>query len=145
MQSSFATRAALLAVAAGGRRFGTFPLPVCGLTVRYRSLSELEFSQFQMDGMKRDADGEMLSDEDRMRDSRLRLIALCLCDEAGARLLNDGDLAALAALDSADAVALNDELRAFVGLTRNKQQQVRQTEDVKKNSPATAGAASPTV
>ncbi|HEY2250906.1 MAG TPA: hypothetical protein VGH74_07580 [Planctomycetaceae bacterium] len=136
---SFASRAAFLAACQAPRRYGSFTLPVCGVTVQYRSLSDLEFSEFQMAGMKRNEEGQMLSDEDRMRDSRPRLICLCLCDDAGERLLNDGDQAAVAGMNSADVVALNAELRRFVGLDTYRQQQA----DLKKNSNTTPADDSP--
>ena len=99
------------------RRYGTFTMMAAGLTVRYRSLSEAEFSAFEMDSLKQTDDG-LRTDEERLEDARQRLIVLCLCDGDGAQLLNAGDVEAVSQWDAGDTAALYDVLREHCGIAK---------------------------
>jgi hypothetical protein len=136
--TGFATRADLLAPRAA--RFGSMTLPVRGATVRFRSLSDLEYSQFQLGGMRQDENGDWTDDPDKLGTSRARLIALCLVDAGGLALFSPADADALsAALDAADSAALYDKLREHCGLNRKAAR-----DDAKKNLPAIPAGSSPT-
>lgn len=115
------------------RRYGTFDLPVSGLTVRYRSLSESEFAQFEMDAYRRGDEG-LETDEDKLASTRERLIILCLCDGEGNRLLNDGDLDAVGQLDAGDTGALYDVLKEHCGIARRVREAKQRQEALKKTS-----------
>ncbi len=123
------------------RRYGTFQMPTTGQTVRYRSLSEAEFSDFEMALYTRDEEG-LRTDDDRHKDMRGRLIILCVCDAAGERILNDGDVAAIGQLDAGDTGALYDVLREHCGLARRVRDAQLKREAAKKNLNGTPAATS---
>lgn len=128
-QPQLATRAALLAPRK--IRYGTMPLPVAGVEVRFQSLSDAGFSEFQLGGMKRDDSGSMVDDPDTIPTTRARLIQQCLVDDAGALLFSPADVTLIASnFDSADSAALYVRLREHCGLDRRTS--ARQ-EDAKKN------------
>ena len=115
MMSEIASSEQLFAVADRPRRFKEFPLPVSGLTVRIRSLREDEVSDYQAELVAKSGRGFQPA---RLKDANRRLIALCLVDAAGNRLLANGDTAKLAKLDYADAGALYDECAGHAGINR---------------------------
>lgn len=119
MTTEFASRADLLAPR--GVRYGTMTLPVSGKMVRYRSLSDREYSQFQMGATREDPDGNLLDDPVRIATTRARLIVLCLVDQNGTAIFSEADISALAeSLDSADSASLFDRLKDHCGLNRKK-------------------------
>lgn len=93
------------------RRYANVALPVSGLTVRVRSLTELERSRHEQAIL--DSKGERIAA--RVRDSRIRLIVLCLVDERGDRLLNDTDVEQVGKLDMHDTKVLTDFLWDWLG------------------------------
>lgn len=109
------------------------PLPVNGLRFRIQSLSEGELSAYQAVAV-----GKEGFRPGRMEDANRRLIAKCLVDGDGNRLLTDGQAAKLAEWDAADATALYNECAQHVGVKRED------VDDLAKNSDATAAASSPT-
>lgn len=126
------------------RRFGTFTLPHSGQSVRYRSLSEAEFARFEMQTYKPSQEGEGLeTDPDALLNARERLIVLCLCDEAGNRLLTDADVDAISQLDAGDTGALYDVLREHCGIARRVREARARQEALKKSSPPIAAGDSP--
>jgi hypothetical protein len=134
---SIASRADLLA-ASGKRRFGELLLPVSGLTVRYRNLSELELAEFEMESLVAGDDG-LESDPEAVKFARARLIVKCLVDEQGHQLLTPADLDFVNELDSDDTATLYDTLREFVGLARRVREARAKQEQAKKNSGSTDG------
>ncbi|MDE2426779.1 MAG: hypothetical protein KGO96_12830 [Elusimicrobia bacterium] len=122
------------------RRFGELTLPFSGLTVRFRSLSELEFSQFEMDSLRASGDGDSFEPSDEaVRSTRARLIVLCLCDEGGVRILTSDDIESIECLDAGDTAALYDVLRDHCGLARRVTEAMARREAAKKNSNETDG------
>ena len=97
------------------RRFKSVPLPICGLTMRIRSLREDEVSDYQAELVARTGRGILPA---RLKDANRRLMALCLVDSAGNRLLGNGDTAKLAKFDNADAAVLYDECANHAGINR---------------------------
>lgn len=90
------------------RRFKEVTLPVSGLTVRIRSLTQLDRERYEvaiMEGAK------IRSDADRI------LMAHCLVDGDGNRLLDDTDVKALRDLDCKDAATLNRACVEWNGLS----------------------------
>ncbi len=128
--SDFGTRGDFLAPCP--RRYGEFTMPSTGVTYRYRSLSEAEFSEFEMALYVRDDDG-LRTDDDRHKDMRGRLIVLCLCDENGERILTDGDVEKIGQLDAGDTGALYDALKEHCGLARRVRDAQAKREAAKKN------------
>jgi hypothetical protein len=108
--------AAELFTAAPVRRFKLVALPVMGLTVRIRSLTERELTAYTSAVVSNDA-GQTFR-RARVEDATRRLIALCLVDPEGNRLLSDADAGRLAEWDSADTQHLYNEITPFVGLKR---------------------------
>jgi hypothetical protein len=136
-----ATRADLLA-ASGKRRFGEVSLPVSGLTVRYRNLSELELAEFEMEALVAGEDG-LENDPEAVKFSRARLIVKCLVDEHGQQLLRPADLDGVNELDSDDTATLYDSLRDFVGIARRVRDARARQDAAKKNCGSTDAGDSP--
>lgn len=125
----FASRAQLLG--ATGRRFGQHTLPMCGLTVRYRSLCDGEFTAYEESFLAKSEEGETIRDPKQRPLLCTRLIAACLCDADGNRLLQPGDETALLELDAEDISSLSDTLRVFLGIDQRARR--ARTEDLAKN------------
>lgn len=136
--SDFASRDDFLALASGRRRFDSMLLPVSGLAVRFRNLSEAEYAEFQMSAMHRTEAG-LEDDDQKLRNIRARLIVLCLCDDEGNPVLNDSDVETIGRLDAGDSTALYDRLREHCGLNRRKS-----LDELKKTSNRITGSALPT-
>jgi hypothetical protein len=114
-------------------------LPVSGLRVRFRSLTEREYAEFQR---APSSDPEVSADvEEFYLKTRARLICLCLCDEAGRPILNPGDADELGALDAGDTAQLFDRLSEFCGLNRSPAAAMNLE---KKGSKTMSGCSSPT-
>jgi hypothetical protein len=113
---SFVSSAADLFDGPFRRRFKVIgPLPVSGKRVRIQSLSEGELSAYQAVAV-----GKEGFKPARMEDSNRRLMARCLVDKDGNRLLSDSQAGKLAAWDAADAQYVYNECAAFVGLKRDE-------------------------
>lgn len=95
-------------------RYREVSLPACGLTVRIRSLTEAEKTNYER--ALYDKKGEQIPG--RLKDSRARLICLCLVDDEGKQLLLPGDEQDVLELDSADTSALWDACWEHVGFQR---------------------------
>ena len=119
------------------RRHKIVPLPVSGNRVRIQSLTEREQSEYEMAVI---AHGSSRSKfvRSKLLDANRRLIALCLVDAAGSRLLSDNQANQLATWDSADANFLHDEVAAHCGINREA------IEDLVKNSEGIAVDSPPT-
>ena len=128
-QNGLATAEQLMA-AAGKRRFKELSLPISGLRVRIRSLTEREVSRYQSATIATSGVGLKRS---KLEDAGRRLIVLCLIDRDGNRLLNDGALAGFDEWDSADSGFLYGECAAWCGLDQ------KDIEDLVKNSEQMAG------
>ncbi len=127
-QNGLATAEQLMA-ATGKRRFKKLSLPISGLRVRIRSLTEKEVSRYQAATIATSGVGLKRS---KLEDASRRLIVLCLVDLDGNRLLNDGALAGFDDWDSADSGYLYSECAAWCGLDQ------KDIEDLVGNSEGTA-------
>lgn len=94
------------------RRFKVVTLPVSGKRFRIRSLTEGEKEAYQASLCN--AKGEVT--KDTIIGSRRRLIAICLCDGKGERLLTDADVDGIKIKNSTDMEYLQQECQAHVGL-----------------------------
>jgi hypothetical protein len=96
------------------RRFKLLdPLPVSGLRLRIRSLTEAELADFNSSQLKKDGSG--LSTQS-MKDANRKLIALCIVDADGNRMIPDNQRGRLADWDSADTQYVYTECANWVGL-----------------------------
>jgi hypothetical protein len=110
--NGYASRADFLAPAK--RRMKDVELPVRGIKLRIRSLFEGEKEAYEAGLVT--AKGDVT--RDTMLNARRRLIALCLCDENGERILSDADLDSMKALDAADMAYLQEECQTFCGFKK---------------------------
>ncbi len=131
--NGYATKNDLLALT-GKRRFRDVPLPVCGLTVRIRSLTEGELSAYYAHVAAAKSDAGRAR---RMENATRRLFAQCLVDGDGNRLLADQDADSLANMDAADSQRLYDACAEHTGISQ------RDVEELVKNSEPTGGGDSP--
>ena len=92
-------------------RYRDVALPAAGITVRIRSLSELEKTEYERAMF--DKHGERIPG--KVKDSRARLIFLCLVDDTGKQLLLPGDEQDILDMDSADTSALWDACWDHIG------------------------------
>ena len=126
------SRADLLAPMA--RRYDEATLPLSGRAVRFRSLSELEYQQFEMERVERDDMGRLVTKHEPMQTTRARLAVLCLCDAEGTLILSEADVPKLSeALDLADSLYLFSKLQTHNGLIGNVEE-TAERERAKKNS-----------
>lgn len=133
--SELATLEQLASASTGKRRFVETVLPVSGLRVRIRSLTEREASDYQAHVFS--------ANNDKTRQARLRsanrlLIAKCLVDGEGNRIVPDDQIVALADMDWADASHLYDVCAAHSGMNN------ADIEALVKNSEPTTPSDSPT-
>jgi hypothetical protein len=110
--NNYASRADFLAPAK--RRIKDVTLPVKGLKLRIRSLFEGEKEAYEAGLLT--VKGDVTRDS--VKNARRRLIALCLCDENGERILSDADVDSLKNLDGADMAYLQGECQAFAGFQK---------------------------
>lgn len=108
----YASRETFLAPAK--RRFRDVYLPVSGQWVRIRSLFEGEKEAYEAGN--RDKSGEITNESAKA--SRRKLIALCVCDSEGNRILSDADIDAMKEMDGTDIAYLQDECLAFCGFKK---------------------------
>lgn len=88
-------------------------------------------SAHEFGSLERDETGKFTTTDDAVNNARARLICVCLADGDGNRLLSDNDIEQVNILDSADTMALYDELREFLGISKR----VERAESLRKNSP----------
>jgi hypothetical protein len=93
------------------RRFKDVVLPVTKLKVRIRSLFEGEKEAFE--ATLRDKNGDVTNE--KLKTGGRRLIALCLVDASGERLLSDADAESMGEKDGADMAYLQEECQVFCG------------------------------
>lgn len=93
------------------RRFKDVILPTSGKKFQIRSLFEGEKEAYEAGLMT--AKGE--TTRETLLNARRRLIAICLCDGKGNRLLSDADADGLKIKDGADMAYLQEECQTFVG------------------------------
>jgi hypothetical protein len=118
------------------RRFDTDTLPISGLAVRFRSLSEAEYSSFEMERLTLSDEGRMVTNAELMSTTRARLAAICLCDDSGSPIFSSADVETLAtSLDAADMLFLFGRLQEHCGLLGNAAQLAERLEAAKKNLP----------
>ena len=104
------------------------------MPVRIQNLNEAEKSLWQDANYNKD--GKLI--DGWLGKSRRRLVATCLVDEAGERLLQPGDADALKALDSGVIAAIADACSDHIGLPSAEQK------ELEKNSDGAPAAGSPT-
>ncbi len=129
-EADFVTNAAELFAAAFQRRFTVVgPLPISRKKFRLQSLSEGELSSYQSVAVGKDGFKPA-----RMEDANRRLIARCVVDGDGNRLMTDAQAVKLAEWDAADTTYLYEACARHVGLKRDE------IDDLAKNSePTTVG------
>lgn len=132
MSNALATREQFLKPAK--RRFLDVRLPIAGITVRIRSMFEREKEEYEARLLNSKGDVT----RDSMLNARRRLIAYCLCDEDGERLLSDADIESMRDLDGADLAFLQEQCQSFVGFKSGD------IEGLVKNSEAGPADNSPT-
>lgn len=114
-----------------------------GQTVRIRSLTEGEQSEYEMSIYERDGAGMLVRDENGnlVRDdmaivqNRSRLIVMCVVDAEGNRLLTDTDVAQVELMDGADIRWLYGSIQEHLGLLARP--------EAKKNDSSTNSGATP--
>lgn len=84
--------------------------------VRIRSLTEREKSEFEQRQLTRD--GAKLSRAERLVRSRAALVACCVVDDAGERLLQDDDVDTLLGMDGLITQRLYDAIVVHVGYAK---------------------------
>jgi hypothetical protein len=84
----------------------------------------------------RDKSGEVTNDS--LKAGRRRLIALCLCDENGQRILSEADVEAMGEKDGTDMAYLQEECQVFCGFKKGE------IATVEKNSAGVHGDSSTT-
>ncbi len=138
----FADRTALMGL--GRRRFGTVTLPMSGLVVRYRSLTEAEWSQYQQSMYRQLDDGSTETDPAQAPFYTARLICYCVCDADGKPILRPsvksddgktwiaGDEEHVKGWDAEDVSALDDALQVHLGIANRAKR--AKVEELAKNS-----------
>lgn len=113
------------------RRYRTVgPLPVRRVSVRIRSLTDAEVSDYQTAIVT----SKESSRQARMRDANARLIVLCLVDADGNQLCEPKHVPQILQWDAADSLWLYDECVRHVGLRK------ADIEELVKNSDAAQAA-----
>jgi hypothetical protein len=112
------------------RRFKVVTLPVSGKRYRIRSLTEGEKEAYEAGNCN--AKGDFT--KDTVIGARRRLIALCLCDGKGDRILTDADVDGIKIKNSADMEYLQQECQAHIGFDGG------QVQDKEKNSESVPAA-----
>jgi len=105
------------------RRYRNIDIDGFGL-VRIQSLNEREWAEFEMSAVA--SKGGII--RKRVEDARRRLIALCVVDEEGHRILSNADVPSLENLDGSVAAHLFDACQKHCGFEDNE------IEDLVKNS-----------
>ena len=89
-------------------------VPEWGGTVRVRSLSGSERDDYEAGIVQLRGDG---SRKFTLQNARARLVSLSICDESGARVFQDSDIAALGAKSAAALERVFDVARNLSGLS----------------------------
>jgi len=103
------------------RRHKTIEIPELGLTFRIQSLTEREKSEYETALLTKT--GRSVSRE-RLTDAARRLMVLCLVDDSGERLLEQGDVNALSQLDSIVAAKIYNECQTHCGFGEDDIEQI---------------------
>lgn len=98
------------------RRIKDVYLPVRRKWVKIRSLFEHEKEAYE--ASLRDKNGDVTNESAKA--SRRRLIALCLCDAKGNRVLSDADVDAMRDKDGTDLAYLQEECQVFCGFKKGE-------------------------
>lgn len=138
-----ASREQLLTATQGKRRFkggdddpgDPIVLPVAGMRMRIRSLTEGEVSRWQRQALSSRGRGMIAQ---RIADGNRRLIVLCAVDDKANTVFKPADAVTLAEWDSMDTSYLADQCNRHCGLDPDD------LEALVKNSEETHAAASPT-
>lgn len=118
------------------RRYKIVDLPVSKNRVRIQSLMEREQSEYEMAVISQTS-GRSKFVRARLLDANRRLMAMCLVDADGNRLLTDNQAGKLATWDTVDTNYLHDECAAHTGISREA------VEELVKNSVETSDASPP--
>ena len=127
----YATKVELLAQTAV--RYRDVPIREVGLVFRIRSLTELEKSRYEMAPRSR---GDL--DRAQVLNAKRRLVALCLVDGEGNRILSDADVEQLRSIDGLVISRLFDACWDHCGFSKDDT-----VEDLVKNSAAIRADDSP--
>ena len=119
------------------RRYRIEKLPVLGRKVRIQSLMEREQAEFETAIIAQGGGTNRLV-KARLLDANRRLIALCLVDGEGQRLLTDNEARKIATWDAADSNFLTDVCKQHCGLNSDA------IEELVKNSAETGDESPPT-
>jgi hypothetical protein len=130
MTNGFATRDDFLG--ATKRRFREVVLPG-GKKARIRSLNAAEWAEADSANYDFKKGGGL--SRVGVKESDLRLIAACVCDDDGNPLFNVGDIQALGTIDTAILLPLIREIKEHCGISRD-------VEDTLKNFAPTTDSAS---
>lgn len=114
------------------RRYKTIETPLG--TLRIQSLNEGEKSLWQDANYGKD--GRLV--DNWLSKSRRRLVAACLVDDQGSRLLQAGDAEKLKEIDAGVVAMIADECSTHIGLPAGE------AKELEKNSDGPPAAASPT-
>lgn len=112
-------------------------LPISGMVVRIRSLTDKEYSAYEMAVVNARRRGGGIREE-RMKDASCRLIVLCLVDANGNQLATKKHVAAIGDWDLADSRYLYDACVEHCGINSDDM------ETLVKNSGRTIDDSSPT-
>lgn len=108
-----------------------------GLKYRIQSLTEREKSSYEADILSNKSGQSVRLD--RIVDSRLQLVVLCLVDGAGKRLFSKEDIPALRELDSAVVNALTTAINEHIAIEPGEVEKlVKNSERVRVESSPTA-------
>ncbi len=134
MTGTIATADQLFA-SGGKRRFDTVDLPVAGLTVRIRSLTERELSNYQA---RIQSSRDEQQRHNRLAASNRQFIALCVVDDDGNPVIEPNQVGRLMEMDGADSSHLYDACARHCGVT------AQDLDELVKNSGETIPSGSPT-
>jgi hypothetical protein len=98
-----------------------------------------------MSTFTRNEEGNLVRNEEAIRDQNALLIVLCLVDAEGNPLLTKDDIPQVGLLDSQDSRELLSEIRLHCGIDKTPEQIAAAREAKKKRSATTSGSGSPTV
>lgn len=107
--NGYATRDIFLTPAT--RRIKEIIVPGRNLKMRIRSLLEGEKESYEASLVTAKAEYT----RETLLNARRRLVALCLCDENGNRILQDADIDAMKQLDGAELAYLQEQCQQHVG------------------------------
>lgn len=97
------------------RRYLEVEIPEIGETVRIRSLTERERSAWESSMLTKD--GKLVSPA-QLANTKRRLVALSLCNEAGERIVSDDQVEVLGDLDAAAFARIFDAASELCGLEK---------------------------